>query len=123
MGPYKSLKEVRRTVLDCMENIHPIYRIKLYVLFIEGRNNSHQAGTYDQMRTGKGSQICQRISTNFRKRYLTTSDKTARKNEAIARKGEVRKVAGKNVYTPFPWPQPPRKVDLQLEGRILSQAA
>lgn len=29
MGPFKGLKEVRRIVIDCIKNIHPIYRIKV----------------------------------------------------------------------------------------------
>ena len=39
MGPYKGLKEVRRIVLDCMRNIHPIYRIKVHVISV-GRYNT-----------------------------------------------------------------------------------
>ncbi|EJD00870.1 ribosomal RNA assembly protein mis3 [Fomitiporia mediterranea MF3/22] len=118
MGPYKSLKEVRRIVLDCMRNIHPIYRIKELMIKRELAKDPKLA-----------NESWDRFLPKFRKRHLKTSEKTARKNEAHRSKDEARKEAGldvdgsttanipkKKVYTPFPPPQQPRKVDLQLES-------
>ncbi|KAG6879416.1 ribosomal RNA assembly protein krr1 [Termitomyces sp. T32_za158] len=114
MGPYKSLKEVRRIVLDCMKNIHPIYRIKELMIRRELAKDPKLA-----------TESWDRFLPQFRKRHLKTSEKTAKKNEAISQKTEARKAAGleplpakpaKKVYTPFPPAQLPRKVDLQLES-------
>lgn len=54
MGPYKGLKEVRRIILDCMKNIHPIYRIKVCQNVSRCYQCSPRAGTHDQTRTGEG---------------------------------------------------------------------
>ena len=66
-----------------------------------------------------------RFLPQFRKRHLKTSEKTAKKNEKIAKKVEARRAAGldttveeqqskeatkKKMYTPFPPAQLPRKV-------------
>ncbi|TFK28705.1 ribosomal RNA assembly protein mis3 [Coprinopsis marcescibilis] len=118
MGPYKSLKEVRRIVLDCMKNIHPIYRIKELMIRRELAKDPKLA-----------TESWDRFLPQFRKRHLKTSEKTAKKNDKIQQKEEARKAVGlnveegsssqpekKKVYTPFPPPQQPRKVDLQLES-------
>ncbi|KAI0366378.1 hypothetical protein BV20DRAFT_971891 [Pilatotrama ljubarskyi] len=118
MGPYKGLKEVRRIVLDCMKNIHPIYRIKELMIKRELAKDPQLA-----------TESWDRFLPKFRKRHLKTSEKTAKKNERLQEKNEARKAAGlppleetkkekfeKKVYTPFPPPQQPRKVDLQLES-------
>ncbi|RDX53078.1 hypothetical protein OH76DRAFT_1344255 [Lentinus brumalis] len=118
MGPYKGLKEVRRIVLDCMKNIHPIYRIKELMIKRELAKDPALA-----------TESWDRFLPKFRKKHLKTSEKTSRKNERVQEKNEARKAAGlppleeakkdkkeKKVYTPFPPPQQPRKVDLQLES-------
>ncbi|PAV20526.1 ribosomal RNA assembly mis3 [Pyrrhoderma noxium] len=113
MGPYKSLKEVRRIVLDCMKNIHPIYRIKELMIKRELAKDPKLA-----------TESWDRFLPKFRKKHLKTSEKTARKNEALESKKEARTAAGldpeekkpkKKVYTPFPPAQQPRKIDIELE--------
>ncbi|RDB19545.1 KRR1 small subunit processome component [Hypsizygus marmoreus] len=114
MGPLKSLKEVRRIILDCMKNIHPIYRIKELMIRRELAKDPKLA-----------TESWDRFLPQFRKRHLRTAEKTAKKNEIVQQKDEARKAAGldpqgskpaKKVYTPFPPAQLPRKVDLQLES-------
>lgn len=117
MGPYKSLKEVRRIVLDCMKNIHPIYRIKELMIKRELAKDPKLA-----------TESWDRFLPQFRKKHLSTSEKTARKNAVADAKRDARSAAGlpteddsrkkkqKKVYTPFPPAQMPRKVDLQLES-------
>lgn len=63
-----------------------------------------------------------RFLPKFRKKHLTTAQKTTKKNERQQEKNEARKAAGleavgqtskkteKKVYTPFPPAQQPRKV-------------
>ncbi|KAK7061330.1 hypothetical protein R3P38DRAFT_2828895 [Favolaschia claudopus] len=115
MGPYKSLKEVRRIVLDCMRNIHPIYRIKELMIRRELAKDPKLA-----------TESWDRFLPKFRKRHLRTSEKTAKKNEKLEAKNEARAAAGlpaagpsklaKKVYTPFPPAQLPSKIDMQLES-------
>ncbi|KAK0242185.1 hypothetical protein EDD85DRAFT_760913 [Armillaria nabsnona] len=115
MGPYKSLKEVRRIVLDCMKNIHPIYRIKELMIRRELAKDPKLA-----------TESWDRFLPQFRKRHLKTSEKTAKKNDKVQTQNEARTAAGlpeasaskttKKPYTPFPPAQLPRKVDLQLES-------
>jgi len=133
MGPFKSLKEVRRIVLDCMKNIHPIYRIKVCINPLSNTVSESNLSKFQELMIRRelakdpklATESWDRFLPQFRKRHLKTSEKTAKKNEKIAQKIEARKAAGldttveelqrkeatkKKVYTPFPPAQLPRKV-------------
>jgi len=91
MGPWKGLKAVRRVVEDCIKNIHPIYHIKALMIKRELAKDPELK-----------DQNWERFLPKFKKRNVKAK-KTTKEKE-------------KKTYTPFPPPQQPSKVDLQLES-------
>lgn len=90
MGNFKQLKIVRRIVLDCMQNIHPIYHIKELMIKKELMKKPEMAG-----------ENWDRFLPNYVKH--NPKKKSAPKKE-------------KKEYNPFPPEQQPRKIDLLLES-------
>ena len=103
MGGYKSLKEVRRVVEDCMANIHPIYHVKELMIKRELAKDPELA-----------NENWERFLPHFKKRNLSKRRKPLKVTDKR-----------KKVYTPFPPPQEKSKVDLQIESGefFLTQAA
>ncbi|BBN00091.1 ribosomal RNA assembly protein [Marchantia polymorpha subsp. ruderalis] len=90
MGSFKGLKALRRIVEDCIKNIHPIYHIKALMIKRELAKDPELA-----------EQNWDRFLPKFKKRNV---------------KQKKVKEQKKKTYTPFPPPQQPSKVDLQLES-------
>ena len=94
MGNYKGLKEVRRVVEDCMNNVHPIYHVKELMIKRElAKDPTLKDESWD------------RFLPNFKKRTLNKRHVPHKITDK-----------SKKVYTPFPPPQEKSKVDLQIES-------
>lgn len=94
MGGYKGLKEVRRVVEDCMNNIHPIYHVKELMIKRElAKDPTLKNESWDRFLPQFKKKTLSRRRTPYR-----VTDKTTK------------------VYTPFPPPQEKSKVDLQIES-------
>lgn len=115
LGGYKGLKEVRRIITDCMKNIHPIYHIKELMIKRELAKDPKLA-----------NENWERFLPKFKKRNVkgkkvskdqhsagAADDTVGADHDARASKTEHKK---KKVYTPFPPPQQPSKIDLQIES-------
>lgn len=96
MGPWKGLKTARKVVEDCMANMHPIYHIKALMVKRELAADPQLAG-----------ENWERFLPTFKKRNVP------RKVDKAALMKSKEKAKG---YSPFPPPQQPSKVDLQLES-------
>ncbi len=96
IGGYKGLKEVRRIVMDCLKNIHPIYHIKELMIKRElMKDEKLKNESWD------------RFLPQFRKLH----QKGKQSKPAKSSKEEKKK-----PYTPFPPQQTPRQEDLQMES-------
>jgi len=91
MGPFKGLKILRRIAEDCIKNIHPIYHIKELMIKRELAKDPALA-----------EENWERFLPNFKKKNV--------------QRKKPKKVREKKVYTPFPPPIQPSKVDLALES-------
>ncbi|KAH7189308.1 putative rRNA assembly protein Mis3 [Fusarium flagelliforme] len=94
MGPYKGLKTIRRIVEDCMDNIHPIYKIKEEMIKQELAKDPELA-----------NESWDRFLPNFKARSL--SHRRVPKNVTDKTK---------KTYTPFPPAPEKSKVDKQIES-------
>lgn len=88
---YQGLKQSRNVVVDCMNNIHPIYHIKRLMIMKELAKD-------------------EKLKNEDWERFLP---KFAKKN--VQRKKPMKTKKTAKSYTPFPPAQAPRNVDLQLE--------
>lgn len=95
MGPYKGLKQARRIIEDCMQNIHPVYNIKALMIKRE---------------LAKDPVLKNENWDRFLPKFKKQNPK--KRKSAIAEDKKKRKKA----YTPFPPLPQPSKVDLQLES-------
>ena len=94
IGSYKGLKEVRRIVMDCMRNIHPIYHIKSLMIKRELAKD-------------------ERLKNESWDRFLPKFKRTNKKQATAEKKKPSNAKKEKSVFPP---PQQPRKEDLQMES-------
>lgn len=108
MGGFKGLKQVRQIVLDCMNNIHPIYHIKRFMI-------KRELAKDPAMANENWERFLPQFTKSKRKKPSDASTPTASKSPSTSESSAPVPAPKKKDFTPFPPAQQPRKVDMQME--------
>ena len=117
MGSYKGIKSVRNVVIDCMNNIHPVYNIKRLMIMKElAKDPKLSQESWDRFLPTFKKKNVQR-----RKPHQQVLQQQANASAATASNANTKNASSttkpkKKSYTPFPPAQTPSKIDLQLES-------
>lgn len=113
MGSYKGLKECRRIILDCMRNIHPIYHIKELMIKRElEKDDKLKHESWDRFLP----KFKKRSAGNALTKRSSPQEGDESESTVVKKEPKSAKIVKKKAYTPFPPPQQPRKIDLQIES-------
>ncbi|KAM2084340.1 hypothetical protein ACFX1R_022185 [Malus domestica] len=108
MGSFKALKQVRRVVEDCMTNaMHPIFHIKTLMVRKELEKDPALANENWDRFLPKFKKCLRHYYFSFELFSLSLPRKNINQNKVKSKE--------KRPYTPFPPPQQPSKIDIQLE--------
>lgn len=92
IGKFRQLKIVRRIVLDCMQNVHPVYHIKELMI-------KEQLSKDPELKNENWDRFLPQFKKRNQKRKSNRPKKDTKEKE----------------YNPFPPEQLPRKIDMELE--------
>ena len=111
MGPVSGIKKVRQVVTDCMKNIHPVYNIKRLMI-------QRELAKDPKLKHEDWSRFLPTFQkkTVARRTPLQSQKEKEKKQDTPTATNNNSNNTKKKVYTPFPPPQTPSKVDLQLES-------
>ncbi|TNY17785.1 hypothetical protein DMC30DRAFT_90463 [Rhodotorula diobovata] len=130
MGGHKGLKEVRKIVVDCMKNVHPIYHIKELMIKRElAKDPKLATENWDRFlpkfrrrrekKRGSGSGAGAGAEGASGANAVPVEGGVpgaAPAQEASGQPPAKKQKKEKKPYTPFPPAQMPSKIDLQLES-------